>query len=406
MTKKKAYDQRLMYSDHITQYRYFLSCAHAYLESSDQLDTSWSGLNDEPSVHDVQADFEHKCTARNFGQWLTVLMNNDRSEFPKWIAPIVRNRYWSVNAQRKAEFVLSAMNVPGNFTVTASVSDDSFSKEDLSHLTALCAVENSVGGSVSIARGLKQLYLLHDYRIAQPIWTNLQRSKKTNKPGPVSSPDLAEPQPDVRPPTGNRAGVAVHETVCSLIDDRLSELSAATISADSVYLAAELTRHPSWVLVFETPLGVHRGREQTSIAGMSVTSGAASISVEFIPSSGSARMPSVRIPKAGSRTFVTHSSEVVAIIVLAVLFESGDKLVKTHADWDHRIIKRVTSLIAKASTATYRTTGDITWEAESSATIQAIRFSSGARTPHDTRGYFQMRRGKKVAVKAYRTGKE
>lgn len=232
------------------------------------------------------------------------------------------------------------------------------------------------------------------------------RTTATEAFGNDSAPSRVSLKPKSSNDVNAIALVIARESDCRLLNIYLTESRRVDVSADAAYLAAELTYHPSWRLSLQTPVEIKLGNQKVPIRAAVIRPGIDTITIQLQGSSSGATVPAIKMPLSGARTYPSGSPDHAAAVIIDVLFATSHQLRKTHAVGDLRIAQKLLERTGETATAVYRLNCDLVWSNTRSGRFLSVAAPSKSSVkPHDTRGYFQIRGGKKVPVRAYKTGK-
>lgn len=342
------------------------------------------------------------CTHETFGRWAHAVASHPTVDFPPAIVSVIRD---SFRRARKEEHAIAIIHAMGRFD-----DEDQTWSNEYQRVVKLAWLPDVVryglepafrrGDTDAMEAAVRAAALIRFGGVGRAVRREVEPflsrvSEVTHS---------AVEKPIAVPGTG---AVLLRGEEARDVDAYLRHSREVQVSADAIHLAIELTYHPIWKLVAEEPFTFRLGRLKASVQVVTVTPGADSLDIRFGMVGGGPTVPTVHLPTKGPRTYLPGTVDHAAAVLVDLMFADTNRLRTTRLDKDRTLVVRLLASCKMMPTAVYRLSSPPVWDpdADESAFLSVTRQDQKTRAAHDTRGHFQTRRGRKVPIRPYRTGR-
>ncbi|GAA1645314.1 hypothetical protein GCM10009700_34770 [Brevibacterium sanguinis] len=347
-----------------------------------------------PTRNQVVRHLRVHCHSDNVGLWARTMFDQRSWTIPSYVRNVMRLAYRTATDAERARAlvviftdttVLDASGLIGEGSLTAR------RYEQLAKIALPGPLTKEVKGV--IRNGLTALGSIGAHAAVPAFSARFQQLK-------------LEAQAEALPAPGEStkwSAVAVRRDACLVINSALTKATRHEVSAETAFLASELTVHHRWTLVCETPVVTTVDERRIDLTGMTVETTEVGLKATITTASSRRQLDTVTVPLSGRHTYAEQSVEKIVVVLLAILFEDTHSLVKTGAKRDRQLIGGAAPLAEISPTGLYRTVEGLAWTLSSSTHLVSAGMGRRQR-PHERRGYTQVRNGTRVNVKSYRTG--
>lgn len=347
---------------------------------------------------DARRHVERLCNTAAFGRWAYAMAEDSGWSPPKHVVTAIRKAFNRASWKRKCRGIVQALGRRDDGSLPIRVAQAGAFSDDI--LTILVHHALSGAGVRRDAEALRCALVAAHYLGNDGLTSAVSRF--VEKSGSVEVPQ------QVSAGANGFGAVVLRVVEAKLLDGYFAASRRVDVSADAAYLAGELTYHPAWYLMLESPVHIRIGRRNVAIRSASFSIGTESLEIRFQKSAAGPTIPRVVIPLSGARAYVAGTAEHAAAVIVDLLFSSGERLQKTHAAADKALVETLIGEVKTSASSIYRLSSSPDWNVSTlSGSFLSVTGRSGvAQVPHDRRGHFQIRNGKQVPIRAYRTGKD
>lgn len=207
-----------------------------------------------------------------------------------------------------------------------------------------------------------------------------------------------------RPSSEVRAGaVVVRKSSSPALQALVDSVRTIDLNFDTKFLASGLSVHERWSIAFGVALVTHIDRNRYIVKAVDVDTGQSKIRLAFRLIDHSGPEPEAYYDLGSSENMTARSWKAFGASILAYLFTDQESLKKTNSDIDHEILRF--RFGTRDWSARYVCAKEVKLSQIGPALRQVKLVGAGRNLrPHDTRSYFQVRRGTRVPIRSYRTG--
>lgn len=199
------------------------------------------------------------------------------------------------------------------------------------------------------------------------------------------------------------AAVVIRKSSSPTLQKLIDLVRTIDLDVDTKFLASGLSVHDQWSIAFGIALAVRMGSTLYIVKAVDAEADELHLRLRFKLLDYSGPLPEVSYDLSRSERIVGRTWESLGAVILAYFFTDQKSLRRTGTRIDREILR--IRFGAKRWSAMYVCAKDLRFaDLTRSVNPAALPGTGRNRRPHETRSYFQLRRGKRVPISSYRTG--
>lgn len=340
------------------------------------------------------------CTPANFGEWALTFGKKQSTPLWGYLRRGIRNAYAEASWEQKVDGIFAALEC----SHTSEIVSPQVGPQNTLAQSELESIANAVvefhsdkvrkGDRLGTARRTCQLLgIVQMPRLLKQQITAL----KSGDPGVMNVGSSST----IRPRLSPIAAIVFRSRECRDVETYFTKSRAASLTAETIFLASALTYRPQWTVLFETPVKLRLEQREAVIESVSGTLSDEHVDVRFKAGPNSPAKVNARIPvRFGSRTFEPRTAEQAALVLLDLLFSREENLSTSSAKGDLIFAEKRLGRAGKSISALYRMSSLPSWSINDGRSRLEVKVSSD-RSAHDVRGHFRTRNGVAYPVRPH-----